>query len=56
MAPQFRFLIHLAVDVGEVTSMGAGPLGERWGSRTGLAVARAERKARKVLLDAYELL
>ncbi len=29
MALQFDFLMSLAVDVGEVTSMGEGPLGER---------------------------
>jgi len=29
MAPQFDFLMSLAVDVGELTSMGEGPLGER---------------------------
>jgi hypothetical protein len=27
--PQLEFLMHLAVDVGEVASMGHGPLGER---------------------------
>jgi hypothetical protein len=29
MAPRFEFLMNLLVDVGEVVSMGAGPLGER---------------------------
>ena len=29
MTPRFEFLMGLAVDVGEVVSMGAGPLGER---------------------------
>jgi hypothetical protein len=29
MNPEFRFLMRLAVDVADVTSMGAGPLGER---------------------------
>jgi hypothetical protein len=29
MTPRFEFLMRLAVDVGEVVSMGAGPLGER---------------------------
>ena len=29
MAPRFDFLMSLAVDVGELTSMGEGPLGER---------------------------
>jgi hypothetical protein len=29
MNPEFRFLMRLAVDVEEVTSMGFGPLGER---------------------------
>jgi len=29
MAPRFEFLMNLAVDVGEVVSMGAAPLGER---------------------------
>jgi len=29
MTPQFEFLMSLAVDVGEVVSMGAAPLGER---------------------------
>ena len=29
MKPQLEFLMRLAVDVGEVASMGAGPLGER---------------------------
>ena len=29
MQPQLEFLMRLAVDVGEVTSMGPGPLGER---------------------------
>ena len=28
-APRFEFLMTLAVDVGDVVSMGAGPLGER---------------------------
>jgi hypothetical protein len=27
--PRLEFLMHLAVDVGEITSMGGGPLGER---------------------------
>jgi len=27
--PQLEFLMNLAVDVGEVVSMGEGPLGER---------------------------
>ena len=27
--PQLEFLMHLAVDVGEITSMGDGPVGER---------------------------
>lgn len=88
--------MNLAVDVGEVVSMGAGPLGERrvvnilggtfegpamrgeevdpaayffrtimrfetgapyleWLNRT-IAVATAERQARRVLLHAYTLL
>ncbi len=29
MGPRFEFLMSLAVDVGEVVSMGEGPLGER---------------------------
>jgi hypothetical protein len=29
MGPRFEFLMSLAVDVGEVASMGEGPLGER---------------------------
>jgi Protein of unknown function (DUF3237) len=29
MTPRFEFLMSLAVDVGDVMSMGAGPLGER---------------------------
>jgi hypothetical protein len=29
MTPRFEFLMSLAVDVGEVVSMGPGPLGER---------------------------
>lgn len=29
MTPQLEFLMRLAVDVGEITSMGEGPLGER---------------------------
>jgi hypothetical protein len=29
MTPRFEFLMKLAVDVGEVVSMGEGPLGER---------------------------
>ena len=29
MKPQLEFLMRLAVDVGEITSMGEGPLGER---------------------------
>ena len=29
MTPRFEFLMSLAVDVGDVVSMGAGPLGER---------------------------
>jgi uncharacterized protein DUF3237 len=29
MTPQLEFLMSLAVDVGELTSMGEGPLGER---------------------------
>jgi hypothetical protein len=29
MGPRFEFLMSLAVDVGEVVSMGGGPLGER---------------------------
>ena len=29
MSLQLRFLMHLAVDVGDVTSLGPGPLGER---------------------------
>jgi len=29
MTPQFEFLMSLAVDVGDVVSMGAAPLGER---------------------------
>ena len=29
MAPQFEFLMGIAADVGELTSMGGGPLGER---------------------------
>lgn len=29
MTPRLEFLMHLAVDVGEVVSMGEGPLGER---------------------------
>jgi hypothetical protein len=29
MSLHFRFLMHLAVDVGDVVTMGAGPLGER---------------------------
>lgn len=29
MAPQLEFLMNLAVDVGELISMGEGPLGER---------------------------
>lgn len=29
MSLELQFLMHLAVDVGEVVSMGAGPLGER---------------------------
>lgn len=29
MAPQFEFLMRIAADVGELVSMGGGPLGER---------------------------
>lgn len=29
MAPQLEFLMHIAADVGELMSMGGGPLGER---------------------------
>ena len=29
MAPQFEFLMRIAADVGEVQTMGGGPLGER---------------------------
>ncbi len=29
MAPQFEFLMRIAVEVGEILSMGGGPLGER---------------------------
>lgn len=39
---QFEHLCNLSVDVGEIISMGPGPLGER--------------RARQVLLTAYRLL
>jgi hypothetical protein len=29
MAPQFEFLMRIAADVGELMTMGGGPLGER---------------------------
>ena len=29
MPPQFEFLMHIAADVGEIQTMGGGPLGER---------------------------
>ena len=29
MAPQFEFLMNVAADVGELMTMGGGPLGER---------------------------
>ena len=29
MPPQFEFLMRIAADVGEVVTMGGGPLGER---------------------------
>jgi hypothetical protein len=54
MTPRFEFLMSPAVDVGDVVSMGAGPLGERRNKT--IAVATAERKTRQVLLTAYKLL
>jgi hypothetical protein len=29
MPPQFEFLMRIAADVGEIQTMGGGPLGER---------------------------
>lgn len=67
MQLQFEFLMKVAADVGELTSMGGGPLGERrvvaitgdrelqWLNRC-IAVATAQRKARQVLLEVYKLL
>jgi hypothetical protein len=82
MTISVEFLMNIAADVGELMSMGGGPLGERrvvaitggtfegprlrgaivpggaelqWLNRA-IAVATAQRKARQVLLAAYQLL